>query len=181
MKTPRAPTEAQLVSQAVKGDRRAFSGLILLHQSAVRQQLRRLTKGNVALADDLAQETFIQAWTHLHNFNGAARLTSWLYRIAYNQFLMHVRSEPAMPALERKEGGIDHARQHDLAFDLNWAIAQLPEPQRVALIHCYQLDLSHEEAAHILDMPLGTLKSHLLRGKAQLRLLLGAWSEELAR
>lgn len=60
-------------------------------------------------------------------------------------------------------------------IDVNRALAALPEAERVALIHCFQLDLSHAEAAEVLGWPLGTLKSHVARGKARLRATLAAW------
>lgn len=178
-KAKAAPTDVHLHALASAGDHRAFNALILAHQSAVRHQLRRLTKGDAALADDLAQETFMQAWAHLDTFRGAARMASWLYQIAYNQFLMHVRSHRAMQPLADEEPGADPSWHRDVERDVNWAIGQLPEPERVALIHCYQLDLSHEEAAQVLDVPLGTLKSHVLRGKMRLRTLLAAWAKEI--
>jgi RNA polymerase sigma-70 factor (ECF subfamily) len=63
-------------------------------------------------------------------------------------------------------------------IDVTRALAALPEAERVALIHCFQLDLSHAEAAEVLGWPLGTLKSHVARGKARLRETLAAWQPE---
>jgi RNA polymerase sigma-70 factor (ECF subfamily) len=154
-----------------------------MHQSAIRKQLRRLCKGDDGLADDLAQESFLLAWHQLKEFRGEAKFSSWLYRIAYHRYLMHARSDhpmeplpdadPAMCAPSH-QGDAGHTRQLDVAS----ALTQLPEVERVALIHCYYLDLSNEEAAQVLDVPLGTLKSHVLRGKQRLRTLLAAWQPE---
>src|SRR6201986_5599767 len=72
-------------------DRHAFPRIVRTHQSRVRLQLRRLTHGDAALADDLAQETFVQAWLHLNEFRGDARLATWLHRLALTRFLQHVR------------------------------------------------------------------------------------------
>jgi RNA polymerase sigma-70 factor (ECF subfamily) len=158
-----------------------FEALVRDNQSRVRQQLRRLTHGDTALADDLAQETFVQAWQHWAGFRGEALVSTWLYRIAYRRFLMHRRSSPvsappadAMAAADGQAAGPDAALQ----IDVGRALARLPEPERVALIHCFQLDLSHAEAADVLGWPLGTLKSHVARGKARLREHLAAWQPE---
>lgn len=174
-------SEADLCRRAGAGERGAFAELVRLHQAAVRQQLRRLTRGDAALADDLAQESFIQAWTHLGDFRGQARFASWLYRIAYHRFLMHARSHHATLTLPDDEAPelapaapLEPARA--LRLDMEGALSRLPEVQRVALIHCYYLDLTHEEAAQVLDLPLGSLKSQVARGKARLRELLSAWA-----
>src|SRR5471032_2586889 len=87
---------ADWLALARRGDRQAFAKLVRAHQSRVRLQLRRLTRGDAALADDLAQETFVQAWLHLGDFRGDARLATWLHRIALTRFLQHVR-RPQMP------------------------------------------------------------------------------------
>ena len=73
------------LASARQGDRHAFARLVRAHQSRVRLQLRRLAHGDAALADDLAQETFVQAWLHLNDFRGDARLATWLHRIALTQ------------------------------------------------------------------------------------------------
>ena len=176
--------EAGLVARAAAGDRQAFASLVRRHQSRVRQQLRRLCGGDTALADDLAQEVFLQAWLALPGFRGAASLATWLYRLAYTRCLMHWRSqgrrvqtvpwpddEPTdPPAAPRAWGPTPHqACTAGLRLDLQRAIDALPLPERLALIHCAHLDLTHEEAAEVLGWPLGTVKSHLSRGKARLR------------
>jgi RNA polymerase sigma factor (sigma-70 family) len=158
-----------------------FESLVRAHQSRVRAQLRRLTKGDAALADDLAQETFVLAWRHVGSFRGEARLSTWLHRIAYNAFLAHVRSAPATEALSDAHADPQTPDASGAAarrIDVERALAALPEPERVALIHCFQLDLSHAEAAEVLGWPLGTLKSHVARGKARLRDRLAAWQPE---
>ncbi len=158
----------------------AFERLVLEHQSRVRRQLRRLTHGDAALADDLAQETFLQAWQHLASFRAEARLSTWLYRIAYHRFLMHRRSAPPGAATDAAAPAEAGATDPDAALrlDVERALARLPEAERVALMHCFQLDLSHAEAAAVLGWPLGTLKSHLARGKLRLRESLSVWQME---
>src|SRR6266480_6299906 len=85
-------SDAQLIARCVVcDDRHAFAELVKRHQSSVRACLRKLTSGNAALSDDLAQETFIQAWRNLKSFRQEARFSTWLYRIATNCWLMHAR------------------------------------------------------------------------------------------
>src|SRR4249920_1543523 len=85
-------TDAQLIARVVvQDDRHAFSELVRRYQSAVRSTLRRLTAGNHALADDLAQETFLLAYRNLKSFRQEARFSTWLYRIATNAFLADAR------------------------------------------------------------------------------------------
>ena len=87
-----ALTDAQLIARVVvHDDRHAFSELVRRHQSAVRTTLRRLTAGNHALADDLAQETFMLAYRNLKSFRQEAQFSTWLYRIATNAFLADAR------------------------------------------------------------------------------------------
>lgn len=160
-----------------------FEALVREHQSRVRQQLRRLTRGDVALADDLAQETFVQAWRHIGSFRQEARLSTWLHRIALNTWLMHRRSarddtQRLEPDDERSAGSVDPSAATQQRIDVERALQALPEAERLALIHCFQLDLSHAEAADVLGWPLGTLKSHVARGKARLRERLAAWQTD---
>lgn len=185
---PAAHVEAQIagwLASARRGDRRAFERLVRAHQSRVRLQLRRLTHGDHALADDLAQETFVQAWQHLADFRGEARLATWLHRIALTRFLQHVR-RPGLLVAWCEDIDAEAAAAHDprpaegLRRDVEQALAALGEMQRLAILHCYHLDLSHVEAAQVLGLPLGTLKSHLERAKTRLRELLAAWNPESA-
>jgi RNA polymerase sigma factor (sigma-70 family) len=160
-----------------------FESLVRAHQSRVRQQLRRLTRGDRALADDLAQDTFIQAWRHLAGFRGEARVSTWLHRIAYNVYLGHCRGQREWPSVDASAdlaqlASPDFSHASARRLDVDHALALLPDNERVALIHCYQLDLSHAEAADVLGWPLGTLKSHVARGKARLRERLEAWNPQ---
>ena len=191
--TERAEAEiAAWLALARAGDRDAFARLVRAHQSRVRLQLRRLTRGDTALADDLAQETFVQAWLHLREFRGDARFATWLHRIALSRWLQHAR-RPRLPLEWQGDAGASldadappHEPRHDpraaegLARDVEQALLALSEVQRLAVVHCFHLDLSHAEAAQVLGLPLGTLKSHLDRAKARLRGLLGAWNPESA-
>ena len=168
-------SDEDLCRSAIAGRTDAFAALVRRHQSSVRQQLRRLTKGNRALVDDLAQECFLDAWKTLPRFRMEARFATWLYRLAYNRFLMHLRGNPMDGCCEDLDDAHDLASDypgHDVRIDVERALNQLPHAQRVAVIHCYFLDLSHSEAADVLGIPLGTLKTQVLRAKGRLKELL---------
>ena len=184
-------SDAQLIARAqVKDDRHAFAELVRRHQSTVRACLRKLTAGNHALADDLAQETFILAWRNLRSFRQEARFSTWLYRIATNRWLADARKRKEELLGDRADdlpddetGGVvpgdamgsDPARATILKLDLERAMRALSEGERAAIVQCYHNDLTHEEAAYVLDLPVGTVKTHVLRGKQKLKAALAAW------
>jgi RNA polymerase sigma-70 factor (ECF subfamily) len=187
-------TDAELIARVVvSDDRHAFSELVRRHQSAVRTTLRRLTAGNHALADDLAQDTFMLAFRNLGSFRQESKFSTWLYRIATNAYLADARKrkeellgdraadvaddegDDASPA---DAGGPDPARSATLSLDMERALALLSEGERAAIVQCYHNDLSHEEAAQVLDCPIGTVKTHILRAKQKLKSRLAAWAPE---
>ncbi|HEY4147238.1 RNA polymerase sigma factor [Pinirhizobacter sp.] len=164
----------------LNGDRRAFEQLVRRNQGMVRAQLRRLLHGDDAAADDLAQETFILAWRRLDQFRGEARFSSWVYRIAYTCFLQARRSPSRLEGVsdEAMEQWQAPARAIDLQLDLERAMQRLSPAEQVVLLHCAQMGLSHEEAAYVLGMPLGTVKTHAARGKAKLKTWLVDWRDD---
>lgn len=178
-----ARIDLDLVEQALReGDAHVFGLLVRRHQGLVRAQLRHLLGDDPALADDLAQETFVLAWRKLGQFRGQSRFSTWLYRIAHSCFQQYWRSkgwrtqqESALEASKADTLVTDSAAP-DLALDFDAALRQLSDNQREALLYCVQLELTHEEAAVVLDMPLGSVKTHVARGKAKLRQLLQDWA-----
>jgi len=147
----------------------------------VRAQLRRLVHGDTARADDLAQETFLLAWRKLHQFRGEARFATWLYRIAYSIFLQAARQQHRPPEAFTGDDATDpHLSVSGaiaLRLDLERALESLSDTEQAVLLHVAQLGLSHEEAAYVLSLPLGTVKSHARRGKDKLRALLADWQD----
>jgi RNA polymerase sigma-70 factor (ECF subfamily) len=133
--------------------------------------LRRLTRGDHALADDLAQETFLEAWRKLSQYRGEGNFGGWLTRIAWSRFLMEARKRKPELLEDLPEQGVETSP--DAKLDLESAMRRISANERAALTLCYALGHSNEEAAEILDMPLGTVKSHVLRGREKLRTLLG--------
>jgi len=189
---PPGVSDAQLIARCIVGDdRHAFAELVKRHQSSVRACLRKLTAGNHALADDLSQETFVLAWRNLKSFRQEARFSTWLYRIATNCWLAQARKRHEQLLGDRDaevadadaddaalSGGTsaDHAAGTTMKIDLERALARLSDAERAAIVQCYHNDLSHEEAAYVLGCPVGTVKTHVLRGKQKLKIALAAWA-----
>lgn len=172
-------TDADLVARIIlDDDQNAFAELVRRHQSSVRGLLRQLTRTDLALADDLAQETFIRVYKNLRSFRGEARFSTWLYRIAYNVFREEARRRKELVGLdedqldqERDPNTVDPALRHDLMY----ALGLLPLHERTAILLCCQNGLSHDEASRVLDIPLGTVKTNVLRGREKLKRALAAW------
>ena len=163
----------------LKDDHHAFAELVRNHQSAIRGLLRQLTRGDLALADDLAQETFLRAYKNIRSFRGEAKFSTWLYRIAYNCFREDARKRKELVGIdetqleaEQDPQTVDPALRHDLMH----ALQLLPLHERSAILLCCQNGLSHDEAARVLDIPLGTVKTNVLRGREKLKKMLAAWS-----
>ena len=160
--------------RAATGDVAAFGFLVREHQSQLRGYLRRLTRGNHALADDLAQETFLEAHRKIAQFQGQGSFAGWLYAIAWSRFLMEARKRKLEP-LDDMDERIAPECDPGLKLDLEKALALLRPPERSALTLCFALGMPHEEAAEVMKVPLGTLKSHVARGREKLKTTLMPW------
>jgi len=165
----------RLARKAAAGDAAAFGVLVRLHQSRLRGFLLRMTKGNATLADDLAQETFLEGFRKISQY-GQGSFFGWLCAIAYSRFLMEARKRRLEPLDEAAEVAEDVPEAESASLtkiDLERAMERLSPAQRASLTLCFALGMSHEEAAAALNMPLGTLKSHVSRGRERLSVLLG--------
>ena len=187
-------SEDVLIDIAVRNnDQLAFAELVKRNQSNVRHSLRQLSNWNEALADDLAQETFIQAFKGLHKFNRKSKFSSWLYRIAHNQFLQHCRSNKA----QKNFAEFADYDAHELSNSAQYAtrdehsestsgqlqqqlaglLAEL-QPERRSVLHLLlHRQCTHQEIANIMALPLGTVKTHITRGREFLQQQLIAWQE----
>jgi RNA polymerase sigma-70 factor, ECF subfamily len=181
-------TDARLVARVLAGDdRHAFATLVRRHQGALRAWLRKLVSHDAALADDLAQETFLLAYRKLGQFRGDAEFRTWLHRIAYSTLLMNRRkyrheiglgpeaADIPPPATANAEG------PNEDSVALEHALRALSPAEYAAIVQCYYLDLSHSAAAAALGCPVGTVKTHILRAKDKLRRLLGRETEKEIR
>lgn len=163
--------ESKCIADAAAGSKVAFARLVDLHQQAVRAFLRRLC-GNWAEADDLAQDVFLDAWLKLASYRAEHPFRVWLCAMAYRKFLMHRRSfwrrlkrETAATAEASLLEGLS---DRNAWLDLRRAMQSFPNEQRAVLALCVAADWSHSEAAQALGLPLGTIKSHVQRGRIQL-------------
>jgi RNA polymerase sigma factor (sigma-70 family) len=164
-----------LVAAAQAGSTDAFSRLMDRHQQSVRAFLRRAC-GDWASADDLAQETFLTAWERIGRLKAGASVRAWLCGIAYRKHLTArrsvVRSRVREEAWEAERPVVAGGAAED-RIALETAMAALPPDQRACIALCLAADFSHAEAAEALDLPLGTVKSHVARGRARLLASLG--------
>ncbi|MBN1579156.1 MAG: sigma-70 family RNA polymerase sigma factor [Anaerolineae bacterium] len=168
-----------LVRQAQRGDQDAFALLVTRHQRYVYNLAYRLLRDDDE-AQDLAQEAFLRAWRGLGRFRAEAKFTTWLYRIVTN--LCYNR----LPGLRRQLSvmDIDHIdAQAPLSdagppavFDaaerqtfLHQQIAALPVKYQLVVTLFYLQDLTYQEIAQVLDLPVGTVKTHLFRAREHLK------------
>lgn len=174
---PADPREADWARRGAGGDREALRAIVLAHQDAVYRLLLRLG-GERELARDLAQDTFVKAFAALGGFRAGAALRPWLFKIANNLFLDHVRKRQPESLDALAEVGVD-AGAEDPALvrlgegvALGEALAKLPVSWRQALVLRHDDDLSYEDIAEVLGVPLGTAKTWLHRGRERLKALL---------
>lgn len=162
-------TDISLVAQvAVLGKRRAFDEIVRRYQSPVRRFFLHQTLGDEQLSDDLAQDTFIKAYTNIGKFRGLASFQTWLMRIAYNVFYDYTRSHKQLADMDNVPERQSLQESPTLKMDLYHALALLKPDERTCIT--LQLIDGYDIAgiAKITQMKEGTVKSHLSRGKEKL-------------
>lgn len=170
--------DIELVAMVKVGDeRRAFATLVRRHQARLRAFLLRLC-GSGALADDIAQMTFLKAHTSMASFAGGGSFRSWLYSIAYREFLQDVRKAKAKERLEvalsTEPQQQAHSAEVGMSLDLRRALSSLNEMERASILLCDAAGFSHSEAAAALDAPLGSVKTYVARAREKMRSYLTA-------
>ena len=177
-----ARTDAELATLAGGGDRAAAGALIQRYHLPIRRFLLKLT-GREDLADDLAQETFVRLLRHAHRYDARYPMRTWLLTIARRLSINRGRADgraammddwhwcasadpsPQERAAEAEERGL-------LRRQLDAAIARLTDAQREAILLFHQQGLSVQQAAEVMNLPVGTVKSHLHRARAAMRQML---------
>lgn len=158
-----------LVAQVVVfHNTRAFDQLVRKYQSPVRRFFLNQTCGDSELSDDLAQDTFIKAYTSLASFRNLSSFSTWLYRIAYNVFYDYIRSRKETDDLDTRQVDMQcSTQQQDIGrkMDVYRALSQLKDIERTCITLFYMEDLSIEKIAGITGCPAGSVKSHLSRAK----------------
>jgi RNA polymerase sigma-70 factor, ECF subfamily len=168
--------DGSLVRRFLDGETSAFGILVERHQTRVFNLCLRIL-GNREDAYDAAQETFMAALRKVGQFRGDAAFTTWLHRVAVNACYDELRRQQRRPMLhvvapgdadEPREPGppsVDHADEVSGAIDAAAALARVPEEFRVALVLADVQDLPYEQIARILEVPVGTVKSRVHRGR----------------
>ncbi|WP_395650306.1 RNA polymerase sigma factor [Brevundimonas sp.] len=169
-------TDADLVRAARGGSDTAFARLVERHQAPVRGFLRRTLGSGWAEADDVAQETFLAAWASLGRLKDPDGVRSWLCGIAWRKAQDRIRS--ARRSAARDHAWLDEAEtpagiSAEDRMAMAAAMADLAPDVRACVALCLADGFSHGEAAQILGLPLGTVKSHVARGRARLLKALG--------
>jgi RNA polymerase sigma-70 factor (ECF subfamily) len=150
-----------LSRRAAGGDNAAFAMLVEKHERAVRSFLARTVGPD--LADDIAQDAFLKAWRAAGQYDGRARYSTWLTRIAWRCRIDRLRTE--------RKGEVDEEATSyaPASLEVDDMLARLSEGERAALVLCEGHGWTHAEAAELLSLPLGTLKSTVARAKAKCR------------
>ncbi|MDP6095763.1 MAG: sigma-70 family RNA polymerase sigma factor [Gammaproteobacteria bacterium] len=173
---PNCP-EAMIVSLARTGDRSAFADLVRRRQSSIRNLMRRCS-GDITLAEDLAQQVFIQVWLKIHTLKQASAFSAWLKRLAISVWLQYLRKNDALRDADAlAETELAHNDTTSEGMDLDQALAALSNPVRLCIVLAYHEGMSHGEIADLMDMPLGTIKSHIKRGTERLQQCLSAYQD----
>lgn len=152
----------------VEDDRDAFEILIKKYQSPVRSLFRKLTGGDDILADDLSQETFMNAYRGIRSFKGKSKIQTWLFSIARNVYLQHVRKQADISSETTDEIVEPNKHTDDMKIDLHKCMLMLEPNDRMLLAMAYAEGMSHGELAETLNMPVGTVKTNILKAKALL-------------
>ena len=176
---PAVSDDAQLIEQTLAGQSAAFGELVRKYQDRLFNTIAHLV-GNAEEARDIVQDAFVQAFLKLESFQQAAAFYTWLYRIAFNAAMSHCRSRHPAVSIEqaRRDAGAEPADTRDQAEtvlirkercqQVRDAIARMKEEYR-AVIVLREIDgCCYETIAEILDLPIGTVRSRLFRGRMQL-------------
>ncbi len=182
--------EALLVAASRRGDQDAFAQLVQRYQRRIFNLVFRILQ-QYDEATEITQETFLAAWQGLPSFRGDARFPTWLYRIAYNcslKQLEHRKRDRALQAAMQAEQVLQHVddsvradfelEAHDRQTMIQEQISNLPAKYRIVLVLRHLQEMTYEEMAEALTMPIGTIKTHLFRARNLLKERLEAFDRE---
>ena len=173
------------IKQVLKGDQNAFADIVSLYQHKLYQVCYRML-GNKQEAEDIAQEAFVRAYMNLHTFDQKRKFSTWLYRIATNLCIDRIRKKKPDYYLDAEVTGTEGLdlysqiasddqlpeetlEQMELQDRIQYEISRLPDKYRTVVVLKYIEELSLQEISEILDMPLGTVKTRIHRGREALR------------
>lgn len=170
-----APGDRELVQRVlVLDDRNAYTLLVKKHQQSIRAYLTRLTRVR-EIADDLAQETFLLGYRRIAQLKDHGKFLAWIYSIAHTQFLMWVRAQKGVETEAfssetevASHDGLEMADRMSAKMEAEEVLRDMKPEERSALVLCLAHDFTHTEAAEILGMPVGTIKSLIFRARQKL-------------
>jgi RNA polymerase sigma-70 factor, ECF subfamily len=173
------------IKQVIKGDQDAFAEIVEIYSNSIFQLGYRML-GNRHEAEDIAQEAFIRAYVNIKSFNQDLKFSTWLFRIATNLCIDRIRKKKPDYYLDAEVSGTDGLTMYsqlpsnsplpeneleslELQETVQKEILKLPEKYRSVIVLKYMEELSLNEISEILDMPLGTVKTRIHRGREALR------------
>ena len=175
--------EQDIINRCTRGDEHAFAELVDCHKVMVFNIVDRMVP-NSDVTEDLAQDVFLRVYRGLPSFQGRAKLSTWIYQIAYRTCLEELgrsRHRQTFISLDEEPDDSDRLKKSfasttDHAFEAvdareavdHW-LAQLPPHYQMVLNLYYLLDKSYQEIADVMDLPIGTVKTHLHRAKQHLK------------
>ncbi len=160
--------DTELAALAAAGGRREFGELVRRHAASVRGLLRRMGAES-ALADDVAQDAFIQAFERCVDFRGEGAFSAWVRKIAARLYVKRRQKEARWADMSEAEEPVTPMPDGTRSLDLDDALKSLSEVERVCVSLCHGAGLTQAEIADALNLPLGTVKSHVKRGLDKLR------------
>ncbi|MFF5205217.1 RNA polymerase sigma factor SigM [Streptosporangium sp. NPDC000396] len=168
-------SDADLLTRHIAGDPNAFSEIVKRHRDRMWAVALR-TLGDPDEAADAVQDAFVSAYRKAESFRGEAAVTTWLHRIVVNACLDRMRRKSIRPvaddelveAAERETPVLDQTAEREVSMEVSAALKLLPSDQRAALVLVDMMGYSVEDAAQVLEVPSGTVKSRCARGRAKL-------------
>jgi RNA polymerase sigma-70 factor, ECF subfamily len=174
--------ERSLIERAIAGDRAAAAEFIKAHQTSLYAYMLRMS-GRPDVAEDIVQDAFVRALTNLHRFDFRFRFSTWLFTIAKRLYVNACQKhKPSYDSdvVSDRQGKFDAPESDTIETEvtvnakaaIDWALAQLSEDQREIIVLFHQLDWPIAQISEYMDMPEGTIKSHLHRGRQRMKGLL---------
>ena len=182
---PTSPPDEEIVETVLDGDREAYGILIRRYQNRLVSFLNRIV-GNVETAHDLTQEVFIKVYDALDRYDPTYKFSTWIFRIAHNRAIDHLRKRRLpttsmqktnprddttyqLPLESRDPSPYRDIRNRERGEAIREAIEELPEDYRELISLRHYAELSYDEIATLKEMPLGTVKNKLFRGRQMLK------------
>lgn len=168
--------ELKLIARCVAfDDRNAFGQLVKYYEDPVKRFIYSLTQGDALLTDDIAQETFVKSWLSIRQFKGIARFKTWLFKIAYNEYLSWTRNNSKTETLKEYleyDLETEEETKQDAKIDIQRLLQCLNEKERTIVILFYIEGQSIKKIVEITRIPEGTVKVYLSRSRERIKTLI---------